>query len=97
MTEERSQNATRENVLTLLSDDEVGRVTSADATHLVDGDEYLDLEHLAHGVRRATGTGAPTAAVLPRKAVHERTWSKILAELEPPRTAVHPPFGGVRS
>lgn len=97
MTEVRSQNATRESVLTLLSDDEIARVTIAEAIRLLDGDEYLDLEHLAHGVRRATSTTMPMTGVLPRKAVHERTWSKILAELEPPRTAVHLPHGGVPS
>ena len=89
MTEVRSQNTARERVLALLSEDEVARVTIAEATCLLDGDEYLDLEHLAHGVRRATGTTLPMAGVLPRKAVHERTWSRLLAQLEPPRTAVH--------
>ncbi|HET6411826.1 MAG TPA: hypothetical protein VFG53_07180 [Anaeromyxobacter sp.] len=97
MTEVRSQNAVRESVLTLLSEDEIARVTIAEATCLLDGDEYLDLEHLAHGVLRVTGATAPMADVLPRKAVRDRTWRKILAQLEPLRTAVHPPYGGVRS
>lgn len=82
MTEERTQNATRETVLTLLSEDDFARVTSADATRLAEGDEYLDLEHLAHGVQRATATTPPVAGVLPRKLVHDRTWSKILVRLE---------------
>lgn len=84
-TDMRSENAARESVLTLLSDEEVARVSTAEAAGLQDGDEYLDLEHLAHGVRRAIGTTTPMGGVLPRKAVHERTWSKILAEVESPR------------
>ena len=86
-TDMRSENTIRENILKLLSDEELARVSTAEtAAHLPDGDEYLDLEHLAHGVRRAPGRAAPMGSVLPRKAVHESTWSKILAQLEPPRT-----------
>ena len=86
-TDMRSENTIRENILKLLSDEELARVSTAEtAAHLPDGDEYLDLEHLAHGVRRAPGRAAPMGSVLPRKAVHESTWSKILAQLEPPRS-----------
>ena len=79
----QSENTVRESVLELLSDEEVARVSTAEtAARLLDGDEYLDLEHLARGVRRAPGAVPPMGSVLPRKAVHETTWSKILAELE---------------
>ncbi len=85
-TDMRSENTARESVLKLLSDEEVARVSTAEtAARLLDGDEYLDLDHLAHGVRRAPGATTPMGSVLPRKVVHESTWSKILAQLEPPR------------
>jgi hypothetical protein len=76
---------TRDSVLKLLSDDEVARVSTAEtAARLADGDEYLDLEHLDQGVRRADGTATPMGRVLPRKAVHADTWSKILMQLAAP-------------
>ena len=43
------------------------------------GDEYLDLEHLDEGVRKADSLIVDMGRVLPRKAIHEITWSKILA------------------
>jgi hypothetical protein len=86
-TDRRSQNTIRESILKLLSDEEVARVSSGEtAARLLEGDEYLDLEHLAYGVRRAPGTITPMGSMLPRKAVHDSTWSKILAQLEPPRS-----------
>jgi hypothetical protein len=72
----------RDSILKLLSDEEVASVSTAEsAARLSDGDEYLDLEQLDHGVRRAQGTATPMGHVLPRKAVHENTWSKILTQL----------------
>jgi hypothetical protein len=83
----RTEYATRDSILQLLSDDEVARVSTAEtAAHLSTGDEYLDLEHLDQGVRRAHGTATPMGRVLPRKAVHANTWSKILTQLATPRT-----------
>lgn len=78
--DKRTEYLTRDSVLKLLSDEEVARVsTSETAARLADGDEYLDLEQLDKGVRRAFGT--PMGHVLPRKAVHQNTWSKILTQL----------------
>jgi hypothetical protein len=78
----------RESILELLSDEEVARVSAAEtATGLVDGDEYLDLERLDQGVRHAQGSSVAMGSVLPKKAVHDQTWRKILAELP----AVHNP------
>jgi hypothetical protein len=83
--DERTAYLTRDGILKLLSDDEVARVSTAEvAARLSDGDEYLDLGHLDLGVRRALGTNAPMGRVLPRKAVHEKTWGKILTQLAPP-------------
>jgi hypothetical protein len=71
---------TRDGVLKLLSDDEAASVSNAEsAEELDEGDEYLDLEHLDEGVRKADGLIVIMGRVLPRKAVHEITWSKILA------------------
>jgi hypothetical protein len=71
---------TRDGVLKLLSDDEIASVSNAEsAEHLAEGDEYLDLEHLDEGVHKADGMLVVVRRVLPKKAVHEQTWSKILA------------------
>jgi uncharacterized membrane protein len=84
----------REAILKLLSDDEVARVSTAEgAPRLADGDEYVDLEQLSLGVRRASGTAAPMGHVLPRKAVQEKTWNKILGQLA---TAPRPPASAPR-
>jgi hypothetical protein len=81
--EQRSEYVTRDSVLKLLSDDEIARVSTAEAApHLAYGDEYLDLGQLQYGVRRAGD--APTTTmerVLPRKAVQEATWTTILTHL----------------
>jgi len=84
----RSENIARESVLTLLSDDEVASVSTAEtATHLLDGEEYLDLEELERGVQQARKAGPAMGRVLPRKAVHKDTWSKILTLLGPAHCA----------
>jgi hypothetical protein len=71
---------TRDGIMKLLSDDEAASVSTAEsADELAEGDEYLDLEHLDEGVRKADGLIINMGRVLPRKAVHETTWSKILA------------------
>jgi hypothetical protein len=54
---------------------------------LVHGDEYLDLTQLERGVRLAAGTSIPFGNVLPRRAVRDATWSKVLTELEAYRAA----------
>jgi hypothetical protein len=85
--DQRAEYVTRDSVLKLLSDDEVAKVSTAEtAARLADGDEYLDLEHIDRGVQRAGGTATPMGRVLPRKAVHADTWSKILTQLAAPRT-----------
>lgn len=85
--ESRTEYVTRDSVLKLLSDDEVARVSTAEtAARLSEGDEYLDLEHLDLGVQRAGATATPMARVLPRKAVHANTWSRILTHMAAPRS-----------
>jgi hypothetical protein len=76
-TSTRTELLTRETILKLLSDDEVSKVSTAEAAiHLADGEEYLDLERLEAGVLTAT-----MGTILPRKAVHAATWTRILQEL----------------
>ena len=75
---------TRDHVMNLLSDSEVARVSNAEtAMRLDEGDEYLDLEHIEQGVRRADGLSPHMATVLLRKSVEEATWAKILSLLPP--------------
>ncbi len=84
--DKQTEYATRDSILQLLSDDEVARVSTAEtAARLADGDEDLDLKQLDQGVRHAQGTATPMGRVLPRKAVHANTWSKILTQLATPR------------
>ena len=81
----RMSYVTRDSILQLLSDDEVATVSTAEtAPPLSAGDEYVDLEHLDDGVRRAGGVIAPMGRLLPKKAVHEATWAKILTTLSAP-------------
>ena len=79
---ERVTQITRETIVKLLSEDDVGgaRVWGVVA-RLSAGDEYLDLEHLEDGVRRSSGTTVPMDYLLPKKAVRGETWGKILAHL----------------
>jgi len=91
--DKRSEYVTRDSILRLLTDDEVAKVTTAEtAARLADGAEYLDLEHVDQGVQResASRTNAPMGRVLPRQAVHEKTWKKILALVPAPAAATAP-------
>jgi hypothetical protein len=86
-TDQRTEFVTRNSILKLLADDEVGKVSMDEtAPGLVDGDEYLDLEQLEQGVQGAGKDATPMGRVLPRKSVHPTTWRKILALLATPLT-----------
>jgi len=85
--ETRNDMSTRDSILGLLSDEEVARVSTAEgAAHLVDGDEYLDLERLDQGVLKAMAQAqaTPMGQVLPRKSVTSGTWTKVLGHLGRP-------------
>jgi hypothetical protein len=85
-THTRTDLVARDAILSLLSDDEVAGVSTAEtAPRLSDGDEYLDLGQLDQGVRTASGNTMPMGRVLPRKAVQDRTWREILTHLQAPR------------
>jgi hypothetical protein len=79
----RSELASREAVLKLLSDEETARVSMAETkTVLAEGSDYVDLEHLEKGVQCASAAVAVMmGGVIPRTTVSDQTWSKILAHL----------------
>ena len=73
----------REIIMNLLSDSEIASVSNAEsAERLVDGDEYIDLDGLHDGVQHARGNGTIMGQVIPRKAVREMTWGRILTQLD---------------
>jgi hypothetical protein len=70
---------TREAVMALLSDAEVAKVSRAeDEPRLVEGDEYVDLEDPGAGVRQVHAKSASPRTALPRMAVSDATWAKII-------------------
>ena len=78
----KTQYIARDDIMHLLSDDEVAKVSTAEtAAELTEGDEYIDLEHIDSGVHSAVGKPVKLGNLLPRKAVREDTWSKILVQL----------------
>lgn len=66
-------------VLKLLSEDEVARVTAGKLeSHLTEGDEYIDLAAPHNGVRSVHGAMQRTMGkVLARKAVSAASWARI--------------------
>ena len=87
----RAEHVTRENILMLLSDDEVASVCTAEtAGSPLEGEEYLDLDDLDQGVRSALGTSPHMSRLLLRRTVHEKTWEKILKQLATLRTSRAP-------
>ncbi len=80
---QRASYVSRHAILKLMSNDEIAKVSTAEtATGLKAGDEYLDLEHLEHGIQRAdTATKVNMGQAVPRNAVSNETWSKILDQL----------------
>ena len=78
----QTEYAERHNLLKLLSDEEIAKVSTAETrVTLAPGEEYVDLEQIEQGVKKAQGA-TPMGRVLPRKAVHESTWQSILVELQ---------------
>ena len=79
--ETRVEFMTRESILKLLSDEEVGRVCTAETkAPLPEGEEYLDLGQLDRGVQRARAQPGEMATVLPKRNLDPQTWAKILSQ-----------------
>ena len=74
---------TREQMLLLLSEDEVARVSTRESSRrLADGDQYIDLERLDEGVRLVQADSKLVQSrVIPRSAVGESTWDKLVERL----------------
>ncbi len=71
---------TRESVLNLLSDDEIAKISAAESRPLVEGDDYVDLEHPERGVLKVIAGSAPRpGSALPRSAVRDETWGRVVA------------------
>lgn len=83
MKEHNVQNITRTIILEMLSDEEVAKVSTAEEpSHLVEGDEYIDLDRLDEGVKQAHANAhINTSNVLARSAVKQATWTKIVKKL----------------
>jgi hypothetical protein len=81
MSPDRKKEAvTREAILALLTDAEVAKVSRAeDARRLIEGDEYVDLEDPTAGVRQVHERSPQASHALPRSAVSDATWAKIVA------------------
>ena len=83
MSDQSKENVIREEILKLLSNEELSKVTAQEEPpRLVEADEYIDLEHLERGVQQVhTNSKINTGNVIPRSAVKEETWSKIIKKL----------------
>ena len=80
--QQRDDRVTRHHLLALLSDDEIASVTAAEAdTQLATGQEYLDLTNLEEGVQVSREGENDVGNVVPRSAVAEATWQKLVAQL----------------
>jgi hypothetical protein len=77
-----SRYVTRDAVLKLLTDEEIARVaTLEDAESLRVGEEYLDLLHVERGVLRVElGSPPDMGHVLPRSALSDESWARLLTE-----------------
>lgn len=75
----KKEAVTREALLALLTDAEVAKVSRAeDDSRVVEGDEYVDLEDPSAGVRQVHANSAGRTNALPRSAVSDATWVKIV-------------------
>jgi hypothetical protein len=78
----KKEAVTRQAILALLSDVEVAKVSRAeDSPRLIEGDEYVDLEDLSGGVRQVHAKSPQPSHALPRSAVSDATWAKIVSTL----------------
>ena len=73
---------TRDSILKLLDENELSSVADVESEMFLKvGDEYIDLGQLDHGVRKAITTTTSTRNVLPRSAVYEETWTRIVEHM----------------
>lgn len=72
--------AVRETLLGLLSDEEVAKASTSEATSVLGaGQEFIDLANLGLGIQRVNAaTTVKMSNALPRKAVSAETWPKLI-------------------
>jgi hypothetical protein len=79
----RNELTARDGIIKLLSDNEVARVSTAEASpRFAEGDEYIDLENLSLGVRLVHSPIGALEHLIPKKAVNDVTWTQILALMD---------------
>lgn len=80
----REQLTSRDEILDLLTPDELAKVSNAEAGDaLAEGSEYVDLEQLDLGIQHATPSSNLTMShILPRESVSGATWAKIIKRLK---------------
>ncbi len=73
----------KEDILALLSDAEIGKVSMAETKKsLAPGEQFVDLDDLGAGVQTVQGTGAPDMHdLIVRSAVGTKTWLNIVERL----------------
>jgi hypothetical protein len=82
MSSKKRELVDRERILSLLSDEEVARVSTSEEHALPEGEDYVDLDRPQDGVRKVDGSvPSHPGNVLPRSAVREQTWSAIVSML----------------
>jgi hypothetical protein len=82
-TENEKEYITRQEILDMLSDEEVTKVAiEEEPSRLIEGDEYIDLEHLERGIQQVLGGFKKDSNnVLARSVVRDETWAKIINKL----------------
>jgi hypothetical protein len=79
--EQKNRLVTREALLSLLTDAEIAKVSRAESGPLVEGDEYVDLDDPAAGIRQVHDKSPRPGRALPRSAVSDATWTKVIRAL----------------
>jgi hypothetical protein len=74
----------RARILSLLGDDQVAKVATAEGQKaLIEGDEFLDLADLGRGVQQVHDVPVAAGHMLPRSSVPDAVWAEILHALKP--------------
>jgi hypothetical protein len=72
----------RDVILNLLSEEELERVSLAEARTLADGEYFVDLQHPEKGVLKVGVDKRPRSSdVLPQSAVRDETWIAIIRQI----------------
>jgi hypothetical protein len=79
MTSKLHNAVTRETILALLTDAEVAKISHAEDSRPIEGDESVDLHRPDSGVHQIHAESHVAAGhILPRSAVSDETWARII-------------------